>query len=239
MARALLRVHARTTLAGRPPHLSDLRVLLVADVLLRTAGLGGRQAMVGLGLPDDPAPGEVKALTRDAERLNVHPPAAQAHSRDVPAALGGPIHVEVSVPGAADATDGDAPRPAPVEVGPVDPGGTLDLPPDPLALRLALLGHTPAEPVRLTPEGLAEAAGTLTHWRRRVADWAGEPSRPAHAETVRAARAGFAEGLDTATALDLLHRLDRADEVPAGARFETFVHLDRVLALELARDIGR
>lgn len=241
MPPVLLRIHARTELAGPPRHLGDLRVLLVADVLLRTAGLYGRPALIGLGLPVEPSADDLKALTRAAERLNVHPPAAQGSPRDIPAALGGPVDVEVALRGSVcpDAPPAPAPRPARIDVGAVEAHHPLDPSADPLALRLVLLTHTPARPVRVTSGALAEADRTLARWRRRVAGWAREPSRPVHAETVRAARAHCAQGLDTPTVLELLHRLEESEEVPAGARFETFVHLDRVLALELAREVGQ
>ncbi|AXI78379.1 hypothetical protein [Peterkaempfera bronchialis] len=236
MARVLLRVHAQVSGEGDPPYLSDLRVLLVADVLLRTAGLSGRQTLVGLGLPGDLPPDRVKALTRDAELLGTHPAAAVAPSPDLAAALGGPTDIHISTtPNPTDA-ETDTPH---IDVGPAQ--GPAALPADPLALRLALLDLAPAEPADLTPDTLADAARTLAHWRRRVADWAREPSHAAHAESVRTARARYAAGLDTPAVLDLLRRLDQTDEadaVPAGSKFETFVHLDRVLGLELARDIG-
>jgi hypothetical protein len=41
------------------------------------------------------------------------------------------------------------------------------------------------------------------------------------------------------SALALLRSLASDEDVPAGARFETFVYADRVLGLDLPRDIGR
>jgi len=51
-------------------------------------------------------------------------------------------------------------------------------------------------------------------------------------------RAAF-DDLDTVTALALLQDLEPDDDVPTGARFETFVYADRILGLDLPRDIGR
>jgi hypothetical protein len=55
------------------------------------------------------------------------------------------------------------------------------------------------------------------------------------AETIRDA---FSD-LDTTSLLALLHDLAHGADMPAGAKFETFLYADRVLGLDLARDIGR
>ena len=57
----------------------------------------------------------------------------------------------------------------------------------------------------------------------------------AAAATVRAAFGN----LDTVAVLALLRSLAADETVPAGPRFETFVYADRVLGLDLPRDIGR
>ncbi len=41
------------------------------------------------------------------------------------------------------------------------------------------------------------------------------------------------------SALALLHDLASGKTLPAGARFETFAYADRVLGVELAREIGQ
>ncbi|MFG2628126.1 hypothetical protein [Streptomyces sp. NPDC048473] len=43
----------------------------------------------------------------------------------------------------------------------------------------------------------------------------------------------------TPAVLDLLLRAEAADGMPEGARFETFASPDRMLGLELIREIGR
>ena len=248
--RTLLRIYAHAPCVGQPPHLSDLRVLVVTDVLVRTAALSGRQSAVGLSLPDLP-PDQVKALGRNTDLLGIHQPIVQVGFRDVAAAVGGTADVHVVGRGAV--FDGDLAG-ARIDVGPINattgttnptsngadsaPAAGAALPADPQTLRLALLSHAHEEPVDLTPEALAEAGRTLAHWRRQVADWAKEPSTPMHAETVSTARARFADDLDTASVLVLLKDLADAQGVSAGARFETFVHLDRVLGLELSREVG-
>jgi cysteinyl-tRNA synthetase len=110
---------------------------------------------------------------------------------------------------------------------------------DPLALRLAFLGMRYRQQANLTWESIAAADGTLARWRASVARWAEEPSqamsRP-HADEVLAA---FDDDLDTPRALQVLRRLERDEAVAPGARFETFAWADRLLGLDLARDVGR
>ena len=79
----------------------------------------------------------------------------------------------------------------------------------------------------------------LDRWRQQVAAWARNVSRPMHAQSAREFDAALQDGLDTATALRVLERLETAPDVPDGSKFETFLYSDRVLGLELPRDIGR
>jgi len=110
---------------------------------------------------------------------------------------------------------------------------------EPLATRFALLGHLRGEPVSLTPNTLDQAQETLREWRRNVAVWAEYPSAPMHRATVDSARAALDENLDVAAVLGLLHQLIENPAVPPGAKFETFMFLDQVLALDLARSLGQ
>ena len=110
---------------------------------------------------------------------------------------------------------------------------------DPLSLRLAFLGMRYRQQANLTWDAVAAADGTLARWRRAVAQWAEEPSAPLsqpHADEVLAA---FDDDLDTPRALQVLRRLEKDDAVPPGARFETFAWADRLLGLDLAREVGR
>lgn len=115
-----------------------------------------------------------------------------------------------------------------VPAGPDEADGEeLELGQEPLSVRLKLLGFD------------GDAAAELSRWRRRVAEWANSPSgamsRP-HAEALEAA---FAGGLDTAASLRVLAGLEADESVGDGVKFETFVAADRLLGLDLARDIGR
>jgi hypothetical protein len=109
---------------------------------------------------------------------------------------------------------------------------------DPAALRLALLSVPRGEPVRLDSAVLEEAAGRLARWRRAVAGWARQPSRPVP-DAVRARlRSAWEDDLDLPGVLDVLRSVESAPDLPDGARFETYVYADRLLALDLARDLG-
>ncbi|MFJ3253389.1 hypothetical protein ACIPK9_10955 [Streptomyces sp. NPDC086771] len=232
-----------------------LRVPLIGDVLARTAELNGLQVVTVLTTPEL-TPDRAGALARVMAVLGIHPPVVVgAHRPD--AALGGPADVQV-VAGGTDVDDardgarievaGVAAVPSPEGVP--DPGGLLgpdlpDLPDpeepeaaDPLAVRLLLLGLPYGTPVTVTGPALAEARRTLREWRRSVADWAQEPSRPVPADLLRQAHAAFAEDLDVAAVLGLLAEVAERSDLPPGAKFETFAHLDRVLGLDLARDVG-
>jgi cysteinyl-tRNA synthetase len=110
---------------------------------------------------------------------------------------------------------------------------------DPLALRLAFLETRYRQQANLTWAAIEAADVLLSRWRRAVADWAEEPSvamSQPHADDVLAA---FDDDLDTPRALQVLRRLEKDAGVPAGAKFETFAWADRLLGLDLAREVGQ
>ena len=215
--------------------LADLRVLLVADVLTRIAELQGLETITVLAVDSLPPAG----LGKDLSALGIHPPAAVTSYGEARAMLGGSAHVHVARNAAGSGDDGDGVL---LGVGPVQdliqrPAGANAR--DLLALRLALLSCPYREPVTLTPAALADATESASRWRRRVAEWAAEPSRPIPAEAASVIRDAFDDDLDTVAALGLLRSTESRQDVPAGAKFETFLFIDRVLGLELPRDIGR
>jgi cysteinyl-tRNA synthetase len=110
---------------------------------------------------------------------------------------------------------------------------------DPLALRLALLEHRYRQQLNLTWDTLEAADRTLRRWRDRVAEWADSPSKPMCAEYTAALNGALDDDLDTPSALRALRELEKDGEIPPGSKFETFANADQVLALDLARDIGR
>jgi hypothetical protein len=224
---------------------ADVRVLLVADVLTRIAELRGLQVIAVLVTASLPA----GMLEQNASALGIHPPAVCASFDEAEALLRRPADVRVAGP---TARLGDRGNGVLICVGPVDdlthqgksgrgagPGASGGDRADLLALRLALLYYSHRQPVELTQAALADAGEALGRWRRKVADWAGEPSRPVPAETTRNIAAAFDDDLNTAAVLAFLHSVEFDDTVAAGAKFETFAFADRVLGLELVRDIGR
>jgi hypothetical protein len=224
--------------------ITALRVLLVADLLARTAELTGLQVLTALEI-SSPLAGPAAALESDASALGIHPPAARTGPQGAPSSLGGPVDVHLLGPGASQDQPGLI-----VSVGAAHLGWTGSrraaaagaLPAgdghDPLAVRLALMSFPSHQPADLTGGGLSGARETLAHWRQRVALWAESPSRPMPAHIADAASAAFSD-LDTPSALALLSGLAPDTGVPAGAKFETFVYADRILGLDLPRDVGR
>ncbi|MER6103855.1 hypothetical protein ABT115_16380 [Streptomyces sp. NPDC001832] len=230
-----------------------LRVPLIGDVLARIAELNGLQVVTVLTTPDL-THDQSQALDRVMAVLGIHPPVVVG-TRHPDAALGGPADVHVVAQGTEKddvmggvRIDVGQVSTAPLDEGVPDPGHLLspDRPDvlvpetaDPLAVRLLLLGRPYGTPVTVTGGAMADARRTLREWRRQVADWAQEPSRPIPADLLRQSHAALVEDLDVAAVLNLLADMAKRSDVPPGAKFETFAHLDRVLGLDLVRDVGQ
>lgn len=207
--------------------LTGTRVLLVADLLARAAELGSLQVFYVLASEE-----QQPDLEHAIDALGIHPPAARASSAEAEAALGGPIDVHLTSHG-IQADNGSSGL-----VVPVGTAAGLLAGDDPLAVRLALLSFPYHQPADLTEEMLAEARATVGHWRLRVAQWAESPSKPVPAQIAGTVQSAF-DDLDTVSALALLRSLEADSDVPAGAKFETFLYVDRLLGLDLPCDIGR
>ncbi|MFI6088315.1 hypothetical protein [Streptomyces sp. NPDC051218] len=204
-----------------PDALTGLRVLLVADVLCRIVELRGRTVLIGWTCPP----------VASADATGIRPADAHGTVEEITEALGGPpaVHFTSRTYEAAGGLS--------LHVGEATTAGGADL--DGLALRLLLLGHPHHEPVHVSAEALDAAGEKLANWRKAVATWADEPSKAMPTAFVERARTALEDGLDTPAVLRLLGDLEAAVDVPGGAKFETFAHLDRVLGLELVRDVGR
>ncbi len=109
---------------------------------------------------------------------------------------------------------------------------------DPLSVRLAMLQAPYREPLELSAEAVAEASVRLERWRAAVAEWANAPGHPMSREHAIEAEDALADDLDSPAALTVLDRLADDAEVPAGAKLETFIHLDMILAVGLVSAIG-
>ncbi|MFH8658744.1 hypothetical protein [Streptomyces afghaniensis] len=289
--RGLTRVEVHATGSD----LTNLRVLLVADLLVRALELGGTPVWALL------TGGHRQAeLRADATALGIRP---FEDSPDVSAGLGEAQVVHVTVEGGT-APDGVRIAVAPVETpGPATsagepagpglsvgeaaksgpPGGrpaewgpqaresaasnlsggrsggpglpagdsAASNPPggqsvgsgplggvDPAVLRLALLARHHSAPVRLEAGVLGEAQATLVRWRGAVARWARRPSRPVPDDVRGRLRDAWDDDLDVPGVLDVLRGVENEPDLPDGARFETYAYADRLLGLELTRDLG-
>ncbi|MFE2534832.1 hypothetical protein [Streptomyces sp. NPDC059371] len=236
--RGLVRVHARPPGSG----ITSLRVLLVADVLARALEIGGNPAWATLTSAPDPAESEDRTdpggrdaswgeagLRARAAELGIRPFEDHRDTAPGPAAT---RTIDVVARGAGASA---GPR---VEVAPVDTGhGSADVPGDPTALRLALLARRRDLPLSLDAGALAEAEDTLTRWRAAVAGWATRPSKPIPEDVRLRLRAAWEDDLDVLAVLDVLRSVESSG-IPEGARFETYAHADRLLGLELTREIG-
>jgi cysteinyl-tRNA synthetase len=230
--------------------------LLVADLILRNAehrhGLTVVACLVVSGAGnDEPPAGDATALNiRPAERTM---PAPQSAGPGIGAVSPVEIILEARL---RPATDQATVRRT-VGVGPVmfagrDAGGRApheepvvslsdlaDRGLDPLAVRLALMSRHHGEQADLTWDVLADADQTLHRWRALVAEWAESPSRPMCAEVTAQVAAAFDGDLDTPAALRALRGLEQDPQIPPGSKFESFLHADQLLALDLPREIGR
>ncbi|MEU8305693.1 hypothetical protein AB0C84_19230 [Actinomadura sp. NPDC048955] len=110
---------------------------------------------------------------------------------------------------------------------------------DPLTARLAMLEVPYREPLELSERRLSAAAERLDAWRGKVAEWATSPGRPIDRAYANEAEAALADDLGSPAALAVLDRLAADPDVPPGAKLETFIHLDLVLALGLVSAIGQ
>jgi hypothetical protein len=253
---SVLRVYARGPGPGRPAHFGELRSLLVADLIQRNAehrhGLTVVACLVVPGAGnDEPPAGDATALNiRAAERTM---PAPEPAGPGIGAVSPVEIILEARLgPAAGQATvrrtvgvgpvtfagrdaDGRAPHEEPV----VSLSALADRGLDPLAVRLALMSRHHGEQADLTWDVLADADQTLRRWRELVAEWAESPSRPMCAEVTAQVAAAFDGDLDTPAALRALRGLEQDPQIPPGSKFESFLHADQLLALDLPREIGR
>ncbi|GAA2285118.1 hypothetical protein GCM10010145_55630 [Streptomyces ruber] len=206
--RTLTRVHAHVTGADT----SALRVLLVADVLARALELDGASVLTVASPPPELA-ARAAALGIRLTAGGTTPPVGRAA-------------LHVAAPDAPVPGDG-------VRVAVAPAGGEIDE----SLVRYALLARPRRDPADL-PALADEARDTLARWRRAVAVWATRPSRPVPEAVRRELRTAWEDDLDVPAVLAVLRRVEHADDLPDGARFETYVYADRLLGLELTRDVG-
>ncbi|MFE5137127.1 hypothetical protein ACFRDV_05545 [Streptomyces fagopyri] len=196
-------------------------------------------AASGETVPGEAAGGETTAMdatTMDATSMGA---ASMAPASMAPASMGpvptDPVPVDQNsvdedpvIPGLFTA-DPDGVR---VEVAPVRGSADHSL------LRMILLATPRRQPLDLAAADLDGARETLGRWRKAVAGWATRPSRPVPEHVRQELRAAWEDDLDVPAVLEALRRVEHAGDIPDGARFETYAYADRLLGLELTRDIG-
>lgn len=232
-----VRLHVEVGDQPGPPTVTDLRVLLLGDLVRRVLEeMDECQVFLTLTRVGDGTATMSGSLARDLAELWIPAPAATAGtSRERPDL------VVSSRPEASPGREGPL-----LGVGAVTLAGAAtpvlaDLVTDgvdPLAVRLALMRHGHQEPVSVTRPQLDDATRTLRRWRNSVAVWAGEVSRPMRRDLVDDAYQALRSDLETPRVLDLLTRLEHEPDTASGAKFETFAHLDRFLSLNLAGSLG-
>ncbi|MDQ1040273.1 hypothetical protein QFZ75_006689 [Streptomyces sp. V3I8] len=225
------------------PDTTGLRVLLTADVLVRALEIGGTPVWTVLTGTE----GRAELRARAAE-LGIRP---FEDERDVTPGLGEAqvLHVlartDTDTGAGADTGTGGPAAGEPVgglrvEVAPAGVGtGVADDADSATALRLALLARPRGQTLRLGAADLTDAGNQLKHWRSAVAAWATRPSGPIPDPVRDQLRAAWEDDLDVPAVLDVLRKVETSGTVPDGARFETYAYADRLLGLELTRDIGR
>ncbi len=110
---------------------------------------------------------------------------------------------------------------------------------DPLALRLAFMQHRYRSQMNLTWEVIEAANEQLMRWRTRINEWSESFSEPMSQTHVDTFTDFFFDDLNTPAAINDLRNLERDPSISVGSKFETFIHLDSLLGLDLARDIGK
>lgn len=187
-----------------------LRAMLVADLIRRARTvLHGRAPVVTSVGPD------VDGLAD----WNIHPPIAAGRNAEPPDVVIG-------------CRDGGS---CALEIGALE----LAADQDPLVLRLAALEFHYPDPARLDAARADAAGATLAGWRAAVSTWATSPGAPVSMPYVHRLAAAFEDDLATPQALKVLRDLEHDESVSAGAKFETFAYADRLLGVDLARDVGR
>ena len=241
-----LRISVRGLASGPHSGHTNLRVLLVADVLHRVVKdlhAGHVQlAFVGPSTATETDDQLRLALAFTPEMFGIRPSLGVGDCLDPAAVLlgqGCDVIVEPTTDARVSTPHfGQADAPLILRVGEVT-GPFSVQGREPLAIRLAMLRHLPGEPVSLGPATLDQAEQTLRGWRRSLAAWAEHPSAPMHRATVESARAALDDNLDVQTVLGLLPQLIENPAVLPGTKFETFVFLDQVRSLDLARNVSQ
>lgn len=244
----VVRVCARGRWDGGRIGLDDVRVLLVADLVRRVLEeLHAARVLHAVIVPDTLPDGALaEAVRRLGETLMIRPPAGLVGSpAEATALLGRPADVLVAPaddagPAGADGTTHIGVGPVAVLPGdqPVSVDGLRTGAGPAAATRLALLAPPYHLPATLGTAGLADATGMLARARRDIAAWADHPSARIPDEVRTTIHAVLDNNLDVAGLLDELRRMRDDPTVPPGAKFETLIEVDRVLAVDFVSGLA-
>ena len=208
------------------------RVLVVGDLLRRVVGdIHSAQVLAAI-ITDNDSDGE-RVWRSD---LMVRPVVGVFTTEaEAEAGLGKPLDLTITVAGTEDAPAPSAPA---VEVAAVRTAVPF-MRAEPATTRFALATVNHEHPLNMTASLLERSQVVLDRWRGRVAEWSRQPSRPIPPAWRSAVIAAFDHGLDVARVVALMTELENREDVESGAKFEAFVYVDRVLAVDLIRDLGR
>ncbi|MDA3661698.1 hypothetical protein PFJ02_06370 [Mycobacterium xenopi] len=206
------------------------RVLVVGDLLRRVLeDIHSAQVLAALITRNDSV---AELLSRSG--LMVRPVVGTFSTEaDAAAGIGKPLNVVITATGTHDAPM----RRSTVGVAPVHSSVPLSqAAPD--AVRFALANSKHQQQLDITPSLLARSQAVLARWRDRIAQWSQWSSRPVPASW-RTAVVSALDDLDVARVIELMDELENADHIEPGAKFEAFSYADRVLGVDLMRDLGR
>lgn len=91
----------------------------------------------------------------------------------------------------------------------------------------------------MTDSLLERSQRIVGRWRNCINEWSRHPSRPIPSTWRTAAVTALDDDLDMSRLVAMMHELDKAEVVEPGAKFEAFAYVDRVLAVDLMRNLGR
>ncbi|HEY5857673.1 MAG TPA: hypothetical protein VIW24_27480 [Aldersonia sp.] len=212
-----------------------VRMLVVADLIRRVLeDLHSAQVMLTLLASGTSSP----VVLGDLDKLMIRPPAGVFDSVDA-AAAGIGARVALMVTAAQDESAAEFAVAVGATAGSEPLDDLIHAGHDPSTLRCVLLATHYAQQVPLTTQRITDAARLLHRWRERVAEWSTHVSVKMPAGIIDAASRAFDRNLEVPTVLDLMRDVESDAAIAPGAKFETFVHLDRVLAFDLIRYLGR
>ncbi len=206
------------------------RVLVVGDLIRRVLEDAHGAQVLAAVISDDPA------VRPPGDRLMIRPAAGPFDSASSAAADLG-RRLDLLITPTLDAAARPYAKPTTIRVAAVhnaDPGSPVD----PATLRFALATAAYGTELELTAPLLGHAQTTLDRWRGHLDRWSRHPSRPIPPTWRARVLDALDDDLDIAAVSTMLAELEASDGVEAGAKFEAFAYLDRVLAVDLTRDLG-